>query len=136
MTAATQKSTTSAQMRRIRLERVHAKDEAAPTAGEGYEFVAPLDDSAHISPEDWKRERALCFVHKIEQGDVVQRGLLVHRQGGAGGGTWQFDYALGEGDEESGFRFDAHRFVVGEYVSVRDADGDVRTFKIASVKPV
>jgi hypothetical protein len=33
-------------------------------------------------------------------------------------------------DDETGYRLDMHRFVVGEYVSVRDAHGRSHTFKI------
>jgi len=47
-----------------------------------------------------------------------------------------FDYeGTAEWDEEAGFRFAAHRFVPGEYVSIRDEDGDAHTFQVISVEP-
>jgi hypothetical protein len=64
------------------------------------------------------------------------RGLLVHRAGGRGGSTWAFEWespGAAAGDEEEAFRFGDHAFRVGEYVSVREADGDLVTFRVVSV---
>lgn len=123
----------SAQLTRIRLEGAPGPHEPAPDAV--YEFVAPLDSRGQIDVEAWKKERALCFVHRLEHDGAVRHGLLVHRPGGTNGATWAFDYELGEGEEETGFRFEAHVFTQGGYVSLRDADGDLRTYRIASLKP-
>jgi hypothetical protein len=123
-------------MRRIRLERARAKGHPEGELGEGYDLVAPLDEAGHISVEGWRHQRALCFVHRLEAGDVVERGVLAHRAGGPGGGTWQFDYDprfLGE--EDSGYRFESHAFKPGEYVSIRNADGDVLTYRVTAVSP-
>ncbi|MDB5572238.1 MAG: hypothetical protein JWN93_3421 [Hyphomicrobiales bacterium] len=123
-----------AAMRRIRLEEARAKGAPAATGAGGYEFVAPLDEGGRIHLETWKKERALCFVHRLERGAVVEHGLLVHRSGGAGGSTWAFDYAPGTtDDEEQGYRFGSHAFTPGEYVSVRDEDGEMRTYRVATV---
>jgi hypothetical protein len=57
-------------------------------------------------------------------------GLLVHRPGG----TWAFDYdPRATEDDEPGYRFDKHRFAPGEYVSLKEHDGVMRTFRIVSV---
>ena len=123
-------------MRKIRLERARAKGHPQGEAGEGYDLVAPLDDSGHISLEGWRSQRALCFVHRLEGGDIVERGVLAHRAGGPGGATWIFDYdPRSSGEEEVGYHFEAHAFVVGEYVSIRDGDGDVLTYRVTSVSP-
>jgi hypothetical protein len=124
------------QLRRVRLERARDKGQPEPTPGTGYEFVAPLDEGGFINLESWKNYRTLCFVHRLERGAVVERGLLVHRAGGQGGATWAFDYELGEGDEEAGYRFGSHAFKTGEYVSVRDEDGELHTYRVASVMAV
>ena len=123
-------------LRRIRLELARATGHPDGDAGQGYDFVAPLDSASHISLEGWKRERGLCFAHRLEHGQVVERGVLSHRAGGPGGATWVFDYdPQSDGEEEAGYRFGGHAFVVGEYVSIRDEDGDMRTYKVASVTP-
>jgi hypothetical protein len=105
----------TAHLRHVRLEAAPGPKETS--GAEAYDFVAPLDEQGFIDVEAWKEERALCFVHRIEDGDVM-RGHLVHLPGGAGGATWAFVYDPASGDEETGFRFDAHAFAPGAYVSV------------------
>ena len=123
-------------MHKIRLEVARSKENPAGDPGSGYEFFAPLDASSHIDLEAWRSVREVCFVHRIENNHVMDRGLLVHRAGGAGGATWAFDYDLSkDGDEEAGFRFGEHPFVIGEYVSIRDEDGDLHTYRVSHVTP-
>lgn len=129
-------SSKSWRMRRVRLEPARQIDVAHAGDEHGYEFTAPLDANSHISVEGWRRERALCFVHRTRRGVTMERGVLIHRAGGANGATWMFDYdPASEGDEEAGQRFGAHAFTPGEYVSVREPNGDVRAYKVASVAP-
>ena len=69
-------------------------------------------------------------------------GHLVHRgganKGGTGkGGSWAFTYDIaGDEDDEAGFRFGAHSFNPGDYVSIRDDDDVMHTFTVAYVDPV
>ena len=129
--------TTSAvyHMRRIRLEPARARGDAGAPSRAGIEFVAPLDAEGHISVEGWRHERGICFVHRLENGAMIERGVLVHKPGGQGGSTWAFEYADG-GDEETGYRFGAHAFTQGEYVSIRDEDGELQTYRVAQIGPV
>ncbi len=102
----------------------------------GYEFVAPLDGAGHIDLAAWREQKALCVVHRFWGGEPPMRGHLVHRAGGQTGATWIFDYDREDSaDDEAGFRFQAHAFVPGEYVSLKDEDGELLTFKVASVVP-
>ena len=69
-------------------------------------------------------------------GEPDQHGVLVHRPGGAGGATWMIDYDQDRADDdEAGYRLGTHTFQVGDYVSIRDADGDMNTFRVAEVQP-
>jgi hypothetical protein len=121
------------QMRKIVLEEARAKGAPAGPGVHAYEFVAPLDEAGFINLEAWKKERVRCFVHRLEHRKIVERGLLVRRAGGVGGATWAFDYELGTTeDEEAGYRFGAHAFTPGEYVSIRDDEDELRTFKVIS----
>jgi len=125
-----------AKLFRITLQEARAKGAPAGPSHVGYEFFAPLDETGHIDLETWKKERVRCFVHRLDHGAVVQRGLLVHRAGGAGGATWAFDYQAGTtDDEEQGYRFASHAFEPGEYVSIRDEDGELRTYRVTAVNP-
>jgi len=47
-----------------------------------------------------------------------------------------FDYdASRTDDDESGYRFGAHSFLPGEYVSIRGDEGDLNTFQVMTVEP-
>jgi hypothetical protein len=95
-----------------------------------YRFVAPLDADGHLDAEAWKKLRQKCRVVRSWAGEEEDVGHLVHRPGG----SWGFHYDLGgdEGDE-AGFRLSSHRFVVGEYVSIRDDEGELRPFRVVSI---
>ena len=64
----------------------------------------------------------------------MRHGELVHRPGGANGATWIVDYDdRTSADDEAGYRFDAHRFVESEYVSIWDDAGELHTFVVKHV---
>ena len=101
----------------------------------GYDFIAPLTDDGHIDLEAWRSHRGECFAHRFWANEPSMRGLIVHRAGGLGGSTWAFEWKTGSKDEqeEEGFRFGDHAFRVGEYVSVREEEGQLLTFRVVSV---
>ena len=102
----------------------------------GYQFVAPLDAEGHIDPEAWKAHRDQCRVRRFWQGEEDQTGRLVHKPGGAEHARWMFDYdPQRDDDDESGYRFGAHKFAPGEYVSIADERGELHTFRVMSVQP-
>lgn len=116
--------------RRIRLELAREPGNPAGDSAYGYDFLAPLDGEGRIDVGLWKEHRAVCRVHRFRPGgDDDQLGHLVRSRGG----KWFFDYEEGEEDDEAGFRFGEERFVVGEYVSIREDDGKMHTFRVASV---
>ena len=60
----------------------------------------------------------------------AQMGRLARR-----GETWFFDYGPTALDPESVFCLGEHRFAVGEYVTLADADGRALTYKVTEVQP-
>jgi hypothetical protein len=123
-------------LKRIRLNLARSKDYPSGSWRHGYEFVAPLDATGHIDPALWRQHRDHCRVRRFWEGEEDQVGFLVHRPGGNEHARWVFDYAgKAEEDEEAGVRFAAHSFVPGEYVSIRDEDGEAHTFQVVSVEP-
>ena len=122
-------------LKRIRLNLARSKDFPEGSARYGYEFVAPLDEHGHIDPQLWKRYRRHCGVRRFWNGEDEQIGRLVHKPGGAEHARWVFDYdASNTDDDESGYRFGAHAFMLGEYVSIRGEDGELHTFSVTSVE--
>jgi hypothetical protein len=101
----------------------------------GYELVAPLNASNHLDAEEWRIHKAQCRVRRFWPGESDRRGALVHH-GGPQGGTWAIHYAgQTSSDEETGVRLGAHRFAKDEYVSIRDEEGRLHTFKITHLRP-
>ncbi len=117
-------------LRRIRLELARDHDYPNGSRDRGYDFIAPLDDKGHLLAAEWKKERERCRVKRFWAGEKDEIGHLVHKPGGA----WAFDYDPNTAaDDEKGFKFDRHNFVPGEYVSITEHDGVMRTFFIKAV---
>ncbi len=121
-------------LRRVRLEL--ARDHEFPDGSRerGYDFIAPLDDNGHLVASAWKALRERCRVRRFWPGEREEVGHLVHKPGGA----WAFHYDI-HGDpanDETGFHLDTHVFKPGEYVSVKEQDGVLRTFRVISVREI
>lgn len=123
-------------MKRIRLELARSKEFPSGSSAHGYEFVAPLTANGTIDPDLWREHREHCRVRRFWAGEDDQVGRLVHKPGGSEHARWVFDYDPGDlDDDEAGYRFGAHKFVPGEYVSLQESDGDLHTFRVATVEP-
>ena len=115
---------------RIRLELARDHDFPSGSREHGYDFIAPLDNDGHLVPAEWKANRERCRVKRFWGHEKAELGHLVHKRGGA----WAFDYdPKRHDDEETGFKVDKHRFVPGEYVSITEHDGVLRTFRVIGV---
>jgi hypothetical protein len=121
--------------KRIRLNLARSKEFPTGSSQHGYEFVAPLDDNGHIDTMQWRTHRDACKVRRFWQGEDEQLGQLVHKPGGHEHARWVFDYDRNRiDDDEAGYRFGAHAFRPGEYVTISDQD-QAHTFRVASVEP-
>jgi hypothetical protein len=124
------------ELKRIRLNLARSKEFPQGSTQHGYEFVAPLDANGHIDVVLWRKHRAHCGVRRFWGSEAEEVGRLVHKGGGAEHSRWVFDYdEAADEDDEAGYRFAAHAFQPGEYVSIRDEDGDMHTFQVVSVGP-
>lgn len=118
-------------LRRVRLSLARDHDHPHGSREHGYDFIAPIDDEGHFDAETWRRLRDRCRVRRFAPGDQDEVGHLVHKPGGA----WAFHYDIrGNADsDETGYRLDHRAFVPGEYVSIREHDGVLRTFVVQAV---
>ena len=121
-------------LRRVRLELARDHDFPEGSSERGYDFIAPLDDNGHLVAAAWKALRERCRVRRFWPGEREEMGHLVHKPGGA----WAFHYDIhgDPGHDETGFRLDTHVFKPGEYVSIKEQDARLRTFRVISVRPV
>jgi hypothetical protein len=119
---------------KIRLEMARNKEFPQGSSVHGYEIVAPLTKAGHIDAEAWHKHRADCRVKRFWGDSEDETGHLVHKPGG----SWAFHYDIhgDANDDEQGYRLGAHVFRLGEYVSVREHDEDMNTFRVVSISPL
>lgn len=121
--------------KRIRLQLARSKQFPSGSPRHGYELVVPLDAKGHIDARLWKQHRHDCRVRRFWEGEEDQVGRVVHKPGGSEHARWVFDYDESRSDDdEAGYRFGAHAFAPGEYLTLRDS-GDEHTFQVVSVEP-
>src|SRR6476646_4409658 len=107
--------------KRIRLNLARSKEFPNGSSHHGYEFIVPLDADSHIDTAQWRAHRQACKVTRFWQGEDDQCGQLVHKPGGQEHARWVFDYDRSRtDDDEAGYRFGAHTFASGEYVTISD----------------
>jgi hypothetical protein len=95
-------------------------------------MIVPLGGAMKLDPDAWKTHSKDCMVHRFWEGEEPQHGLLRHA-----GRHWFVDYDLKtEGDEEPFFMLERHAIEEGNYLSVTEHDGKMRTFHVISVKPL
>jgi hypothetical protein len=124
-------------LNRILLNLARSKEFPDGSSRHGYDFIAPLDPQGHIDPVLWRKYRDYCRVRRFWEGEDDEIGRLVHKPGGAGHGRWVFTYSSDDDDDdEAGYKFGAHAFLPGEYVSISGQDGKLHTFRVVAVDPV
>lgn len=122
---------TSPNLKRVRLELARDHDFPEGSSRHGYDFIAPIDDRGHILAAEYHHLRDRCRVRRFWGDEPDEVGHIVRKPGG----TWAFHYDIHvhADNDETGYRFDTHTFVPGEYVSIREHDGHLRTFHVRSV---
>jgi hypothetical protein len=123
-------------LQRITLHLARTKQHPEGTSKIGYDIVAPLDRAGRLDADAWRAHRAECRVKRFRASKPEAYGVLLHRPGGVDGATWAIDYNLDRADDdEVGYRLGSHSFKLGDYVSIRDEDGEMQTFRVADVRP-
>jgi hypothetical protein len=95
----------------------------------GYLLHAPLDRNGRLDLVEFEAGRTRAAVEEFWGDMDPKRGHLVHRARG----LWSSSF--GSSDEEPIFHFGDHRFVPGEYLTVRDLSGKDLTFRVTAVTP-
>src|SRR5579864_8854664 len=119
-------------LRKIRLELARNREFPEGSNRHGYEFVAPLDSQGYLDPILWKEHRKRCRVRRFWGSEEDELGHLVRKPGG----SWAFHYDIhgAAADDEGGYRLNSHKFLPGEYVSLREHDDVLRTFRVVKVE--
>lgn len=109
-----------------------ARDPEFPSGSHahGYDLVIPLDDKMMLDTAEWGLRENECHVTRFWQGETTRHGMLKHR-----GRKWFLDYEPARNDDdEPFFKLEQHSFKEGEYLTVTEADGKDRTFKIGKAR--
>lgn len=128
------KEEAAALLQRVRLELARCPEFPQGSHEHGYDMIVPINAEGHIDADAWKLLRDRCRVKRFWGDEPDEVGHVIHKPGG----TWAFHYDI-RGDaahDETGFRFESHAFVPGEYVSLKEQDGVLRTFRVTRVGEV
>lgn len=118
-------------LRHVHLELARDHEHPSGSARHRYEFIAPIGPDGLLSADAWRHTRERCRVKRVWGDAPSEIGHLVHKPGG----SWAFHYdVMGDADhDESGYKFGSHKLVPGEYVSIKEQDGVMRTFLVKAV---
>lgn len=93
----------------------------------GYVIVAPVDHDGKLDEALWRAHRQACTVVRFSPIPEERADGVLARRGDA----WFFHYdEADEGPDEPLYRLGDHRLLLGEYVTVKEADGDALTYKV------
>ncbi|MGB9117030.1 hypothetical protein [Bradyrhizobium sp.] len=118
-----------AQFRQIRIELAREPGHPEGDAAVGYVIVAPLDANDRIDARLWREHREACRIARLRPDEDDALGHLVHRPGGG----WAFHYDAGaDVPDEVGVHLADERFVLGEYVTIKEAS-KTHTYRVVVV---
>jgi hypothetical protein len=118
-------------LRRVRMELAREPGHPDGSRNIGYEFIAPVSDDGRILEDAFHKLKERCRVRRFNEGEPDEVGHVVRKRGGA----WAFHYDI-HGDpthDDTGFKINSHRFVPGEYVSIREPEGQLKTYRVITV---
>jgi hypothetical protein len=116
-------------LKRIRLEAARGGEFPEGSPNHGFDLVMPLGADDRIDTEAFERDPLVCSAIRFWGTETDRHGLLIRTADGG----FAISFEIGEADDEPIHHLGEHRFRAGEYVSVREADGVERTFRVASV---
>jgi len=110
----------------VRLELARCQEFPEGSAAHGYELALPLTKNGGLDRDLWQKHRRETGFRRFWK-DEEKQGHLTH---GRQGWALVFDDAP---TAEVILKAETHQFVAGEYVAIKESDGAIRTFRVASV---
>jgi hypothetical protein len=124
-------------LNRILLNLARSREFPDGSSRHGYDFIAPLDPLGRSTRSSGRSIETTTGSGDFGEGEDDEIGRLVHKPGGVEHERWVFDYNPNEdSDDDAGYRFGAHVFLPGEYVSISAQDGMLHTFRVITVDPL
>ena len=117
--------------RHIRLELAREHGHPGGDNAHGYDILVPLLGDGRIDGDLATEHKESCRVRRFRPGEDDKIGLLLRGPGG----RWKFDYDDSVStDDEAGYRFGDEKFIQAEYVSIREDDDDMHTFRVTQIQ--
>ena len=121
--------------KRIRLNLARSKEFPQGSARHGYEFVAPLKaDGPHRRDAMEEGPRAIAACAASGKARRTRSATSCTSRAGRSTRRWVFDYDQSARTTTRAAIASAPTLPPGEYVSIRDDDGDMHTYQVASVE--
>jgi len=115
--------------RTVRLELARTPEFVDGSATRGYILHAPLTEEGLLDEDEWRSHKKQATVRRFWEGEDDEHGHLIHTRHR----TWAFSYAPGEDDDTPFFHLETHKLAPGEYVSIKEQDGETLPFRVAHV---
>lgn len=109
----------------IRLELARTPGFPNGSAARSYVMRLPLGGDGLIDEQEYRRHPELATVRRFWPNEPDRRGSLLRTPRG-----WALSYEVGEEDDESIFRLDAHAIAQGSYITLTEPDGERLPFVV------
>jgi hypothetical protein len=111
----------------IRLELARTQNLPEGSAAHAYILRLPLEANGLIDRAAMKHPSESPIVHRMWPNEHDRNGVIISQRGG-----WAFSYEEGDADDEGLFHLEHHPIKMGEYLTIREVDGESLPFKVGS----
>lgn len=114
----------------IRLELARTPAFPNGSAARSYVLRLPLGSDGLIDEQEYRNHPELATVRRFWPNEPDRRGSLLRTPRG-----WTLSYEVGEDDDETIFRLDAHSIQPGSYITLTEPDGEKLPFLVKALAP-
>lgn len=114
----------------VRLELARTSDFPEGSTAHAYILRVPLDARDLVDPEHLHDVGERAAVHRFRPDEPDATGAVIRV-----GDGWALSYRLGDADDEAIFHLENHPIIEGHYLTITEADGERRPFKVVSCRP-
>jgi hypothetical protein len=113
----------------VRLELARTPEFPDGSASRAYLVHLPLDQGGLIDEDAMRRTPAMATVRRFWPNERDMAGYVISTPRG-----WALSYRPGDEDDETIFHLETHRLRIGEYVTLREPDGEQLPFRVVSLR--
>ena len=111
----------------IRLELARTAEYPQGSPAHAYVLRLPVDDNGMLEKRILRHPDQHPVARRFWPGEADREGVVIPK-----GRSWVFSYAPGESDDETLFNLEGHPIMVGQYLTITEADGEKLPFKVVS----